>query len=127
MVRVISETLLDGSLYETPVLERRLDAADAADGDLFLAFNPGEGGGGGLLLGGVGAPDTYVPLLIVDDEPETGAPFPIGDGDGDESGGLDVFGGGGGGSESFVSLILEIQLDRPGLPPGSSDAGSSTG
>ncbi len=108
-LQVVAETLADGALADSLVLERRLTAAEATGSDIFLYFQPDSGGGG--LLGGVGASTAFVPELLVDHEVQEGGSFPIGDGEDDSGFGL------GGGGPAFVGLRLVITRDAPGQGP----------
>lgn len=106
-VRVVAETLVDGTVTQNVVLDERLDAATAAGSQILLMFTPDSGGG---LLGGVGAPATFVPLLMVNGERHDGSSFAIA---GDDGG----FGLGGGSSIDLTGLLLEVETDAPDHEP----------
>lgn len=113
-LRLVVETLADGWLSEAPVLEQRLDAADAADRQLLLLFQPGEGGGGGL-FDAVGTATTFTPALLVDGTAAMGAPFEAVPAEG--GGGFADFGGfGGGAAGELVGLYLDVVISVPGQP-----------
>jgi hypothetical protein len=73
-LRVVGETLTDGTLGEVVVLEERLDADAAATSQLLLLFTPAAAGGG--LLGGVEGTSGYLPVLLVNGEPYVGSELP---------------------------------------------------
>lgn len=113
-LRLVAETLTDGYVEEYVALERRLDSALAAEAQIILLFAPGESQGGGF-FGGVEAPTTYAPLLLVDGVADVGAELPVAQADG---GGFSDLGGfGGGGASDLVGLRLEVVREAPGHEP----------
>ena len=115
VVRAIAETLEEGVLVETVVLEERFLAADAAGSDLWFYVQPDrEGVGGALATLFEGA--AWLPVLMVDGEARRGTPFELGG----SSGGL--FGGGffGSAAPDLVALRLELETRGPNLAPISS-------
>jgi len=103
-LRVVAETLVDGVVYQDVVLDERLDAATAAGSQILLAFQPDTGGG---LLGGVGGPTSFSPLLSVNGETRAGSSIAIA---GDDGG----FGLGGGSSIDLTGLLLQVETNVPG-------------
>ncbi len=118
-IRVISETLHSDGVWEEVLLERRLDAPEAAEAATFLYFQPDTGGSGIGLFDSVGAATSYVPVLLIDTEAQMGAPFPIGRGGGGGGGGFGDFGGllGGDDEATLLSLRLSITRDAPADQP----------
>ncbi len=113
-LRVIAETLADGSLSEVTVLEAVLPASVAAGQQVLITFQPASGGGGmlgGSLFGGSAGTGAYAPILMIDGDAWHGDPIVISGTDG--GGGLM----GGGGQVDLASLSLEIQTDAPGATP----------
>jgi hypothetical protein len=106
-LRLTAETLENGALTQILVLERTIEAAFAADSQILLHFLPEESGGG--LLGSVGPPTAYFPVLVVREEPQVGEAIPI------------VGGGGGllGGSSDLelVGLFLDVVAEAPDQAP----------
>ena len=117
-LRVIAETLQDGTLGETVVLDVPLDAAAAAGQQVLLTFAPASSGGGlinpGGLLGGGGGDGTpdFVPVLLIDSGAWHGDPISI-----SASGGGGGLLGGGGSPTDLAGLSIEVQTDAPGLAP----------
>ena len=110
-MRAVTETLNEGVLVESIVLEERFVAADAAGSDLWFYVQPDrEGVGGAIANLFEGA--AWLPVLMVDGEVRRGTPFELGG----SSGGL--FGGffGSAGAD-LVALRLELEARGPGLPP----------
>ncbi len=115
VVRAVAETLLEGVLIETVVLEERLVATDAAEMELWFYVQPDREGVGGsiaTLLEGA----AWLPVLLIDGEVRRGAAFELGG----SSGGL--FGGGffGSAGADLVALRLEFETRGPNLAPISS-------
>lgn len=110
-IQTHAESLVDGTLERTLVLERRIRAAAGAE--VFLFFQP-DTGGGGLLGGGSAEEGAFLPLLLVDGEAIPGESFSTLDGE-DGGGGFGFFGGGGGGS--FAGLWLTMVREAPGRAP----------
>ena len=110
-IRVIAESLTDGEVAETVVLEQQLDAAAVADQQVLLYFGPDSGGGGGGgLLGGVGAPDVVIPVLGVDGTSTLGTGFMV---EGEVDGGFL----GGSSQVDLTGVAIEIVTDAPGHDP----------
>ncbi len=115
VVRAVAETLNEGVLVESVVLEERFAAADAARRELWFFVQPDrEGVGGAIATLFEGA--AWLPALMVDGEVRRGSPFELGG----SSGGL--FGGGffGDAAPELVALRLELETRGPNLAPISS-------
>ncbi len=74
-LQVVAETLVDGYITPTVVLERSFTAEEAASSDILVSTAPGGASGGGL-LGGVGAPTTAVPEMVVNGTAQAGDLIP---------------------------------------------------
>jgi transglutaminase-like putative cysteine protease len=117
-LRVIAETLEDGSLSESPILSATLDPSIASDQQILVAFGPAGadggllGGPGGLLGSGGQGDATYVPVMTIDGTTWTGDPVSVSSTT--DGGGLL---GGGGDPQDLASLSLEIETDAPGADP----------
>lgn len=112
VVRAVAETLDDGALLETVVLEERFVAADAAGSDLWFYVQPDrEGVGGALVNLFEGA--AWLPVLLVDGDARRGTAFELGG----SAGGL--FGGSffGSAGADLVAVRLELETRGPGLEP----------
>jgi hypothetical protein len=109
----MAETLAFGSLDDQSLLDVTLDAADAADSEVFLYFQPALGGIGGSIAEALGEAVAYSPELMVDGQVTQGSGFPV-------FGSTDIFGGGdplGSGDEpQLVSLRLVVTRQAPGYP-----------
>jgi hypothetical protein len=113
VVRAVAETLNEGVLIETTVLEERFLAADAAGRELWFYVQPDREGVGGTvatLLDGA----SWLPLLMVDGEVRRGTPFEVGGSSGGLLGGL--FGSSG---PELVALRLDLEALGPGVAPAS--------
>jgi hypothetical protein len=76
VIRIVAEVDEAGTLHPRTLLEERLDAAEAAEAELWLTFQtPGQGLGSSL-TDVLGAP-TRVPVLILSGEPRRGSEFSI--------------------------------------------------
>ena len=112
VVRAVTETLDDGVVVTTTVLEERFDAASAAGLELWFYFQPDrEGVGGSVTTLLEGAP--WLPLLMVDGEVRRGTPFELGGSAGGLAGG-GFFGSSG---PELVAVRLELESQGPGLAP----------
>ena len=108
-IRLIVESLADGMLEESTVLETSLVAADNNESEIWLTFHP-QGSGAGAILADILDEATWVPVLSVDGEDLDGAEFELG-GSGSVS---DFFGGGG---ADLAGLRLELTSIAPGTDP----------
>lgn len=112
VVRAVAETLSEGVLAETVVLEERIRAADAAGMELWFYVQPDrEGVGGSIVTLFEGA--AWLPVLLVDGEVHRGAAFELGGSAGGLFGG-DFFGSAG---ADLVALTLELATQGPGVAP----------
>jgi len=109
-VRVLAETLADGALRDEIVLDERLDAAETADGEVWLSFQTEQAGIGGAVLEAA-ADVTWLPLLNVGGDVRAGTSFAVGGG-GEAS---DFFFGGG--DPELTGLRIELTSEAPGLEP----------
>jgi len=114
-IRVLAETLSDGHLSESPVLDRQLLAADAAASEIYLSFGPAVSSLGGTINGALGSSTSWEPYLQVGADATTGTPFPI-------SPGTDIFSGTASAGPQVSRLTLEVILDTPGLPSETHDS-----
>ena len=112
VVRAIAETLNEGVLVESVVLEERFVAAEAAASDLWFFLQPDrEGIGGSIVNLFEGA--AWLPVLMVDGEVRRGTPFELGGSSGGLFGG-DFFGSAG---ADLVALRLELEASGPDQAP----------
>lgn len=112
-LRVVAESLEEGVVVESVVLEESLPAAEAARAEIWLHFQPEVGGLAGSLLEAM-AEASWLPVLLVDGEGRAGRAFTLGaGGDGDDFFG-DFLGGGG---PMLASLRLEVESLSPGRAP----------
>ncbi len=116
-IRVVSELLTDGQLGDQIVLEEWLDAAEAADSEIWLTFQAEAAGLGGALLDAM-SDVPWLPVLSVDGEATAGTTIPISSsGDtGDSLFGDGGFFGGEAGPE-LASLRIELISEAPGSEP----------
>jgi hypothetical protein len=109
----MAETLGFGNLDSRPILEVTLDAADAADSEVFLYFQPAIGGIGGSVAEALGQAVAFHPALMVDGEVSQGSAFPV-------KGATDIFAAGdvldSPDEPQLVSLRLEVTRQAPGYP-----------
>ena len=109
-IRLIAGSLSDGVLSDEVVLERHFDAATAASSTIFLYFQPDTSGLGGTITDVLSGDTSWVPVLLVDRDTETGSPFHAG------GRGEDVFGTVTDVPE-LTSLRLEVETSGPGTQP----------
>ncbi|MBX3028842.1 MAG: hypothetical protein KF809_01660 [Chloroflexi bacterium] len=115
-LRLEAETLTDGVLDRTPVLDHVAPAATLEDSEVFLYFQPDQGGGG-LLFGASAEEGSFVPLLMIDGEVTAGDAFSVLDASGDDGGFGFGLGGGGGGGTAFAGLWLTVTTTAPDADP----------
>ena len=105
----VSATLSSG---EQKLLTATLPAADAANSQILLYFEPKKGGIGGAIAGGGG----YLPVLVVNGAETKGEPIAATDSGGAVGGAIDLLGGGG--DETVLQAItLKILTEAPGEAP----------
>ena len=103
------ESLSDGVLSDQVVLDRHFDAATAAASTIFLYFQPDTSGLGGTITDVLSGDTSWVPVLLVDRDTETGTAFHAG------GRGEDVFGTATG-APDLASLRLEVTTSGTGDP-----------
>ena len=110
-VRVVAERLADGVLDEETLLEQSLIAADAAEQEIWLSFQPAASGIGAKLIDALGD-GAWVPTLSSDGEVVTGTEFTLG-----SSGDVADFFGGGGDEPEIAAVRVDLASRVPGLEP----------
>ena len=113
-IRLVAGSLSDGVLSDQVVLDRHFDAATAAASTIFLYFQPDTSGLGGTITDVLSGDTSWVPVLLVDRDTETGTAFHAG------GRGEDVFGTATGAPE-LASLRLEVTTAGPGIPPATAE------
>jgi transglutaminase-like putative cysteine protease len=115
VVRVVAELDEVGVALPQTVLEMRLDAAEAAESELWLTFQPAGSGIGGTLTGAIEGPSS-VPVLIVAGTGHEGSAFTTATG-GSDGDGDDFFRDFLGASATLAGLRLELESWSPGRDP----------
>ena len=110
-VRIVAERLADGALDEETLLEQSLIAADAAEQEIWLSFQPAASGIGAKLIDALGD-GAWVPTLSSDGALVTGTEFTLG-----SSGDVADFFGGGGGEPEVTAVRVDLASLVPGLEP----------
>jgi len=113
-IRIIAGTLSDGIMSDEVVLDRHFDAATAAASTIFLYFQPDTSGLGGTITDVLSGDTSWVPVLLVDRETETGTAFHVG------GRGEDVFGTATN-VPDLASLRLEVTTSGPGIQPATAE------
>jgi hypothetical protein len=109
-IRVLAETLSNGLLSESPVLEQHFSAPDAAQSELYLSFVPAITGTGSTIAQALGSTTSWEPVLNVAGNQVTGTPFPV-------APGTDLFTGEAQDGPQVSRLRLETTIQTPGLDP----------
>ncbi|BCW90823.1 hypothetical protein sos41_39980 [Alphaproteobacteria bacterium SO-S41] len=106
----VSATLSSG---EQKLLTATLPAADAANSQILLYFEPKKDGIGGAIAGGGG----YLPVLVVNGAETKGEPIAATDNGGAVGGAIDALGGGGDDEAVLQAITLKIVTEAPGEAP----------
>jgi hypothetical protein len=109
-IRVVAGTLTDGVLSDQVVLDRHFDTATAAASTIFLYFEPDTSGIGGTITDVLSGDTSWVAVLLVDRDTESGTAFHAG------GRGEDVFGVATD-VAALASLRLQVETSGPGSQP----------
>lgn len=114
-IRVVGESLEDGGLQESTLLEFALDAHEAARQRIHLMFQPTDQAQGGALARALGAGRTFRPLLSIDGDITRGraaAPLVVGD---ERSAGEEFLAADG--AAGLSGLYLDVTVASPEQSP----------
>jgi transglutaminase-like putative cysteine protease len=106
-VRLVAETLVNGALTPSTILERSLDAPTASASRIFLYFQPSTSSLGGAITAALTGDVSWVPVLLIDRTTELGSAFQTGGFSTDAFGNTTE-------TPELTALRLDIETAAPG-------------